>query len=71
MDDGLYGMEPSDLPTEDFGIHLGSFAGRGERGSLIMGLDVLVRMTANPFMPICWSGSARRSPPRAGHLRSD
>lgn len=51
MDDGLYGMEPSDLPTEDFGIHLGSFAGRGERGSLIMGLDVLVRMTANPFMP--------------------
>ncbi|WP_341988994.1 alpha/beta hydrolase [Azorhizobium sp. AG788] len=51
MDDGLYGMEPSTSPSEDFGIQLGSIAARGEQRALIVNLDMLVRMTANPFLP--------------------
>jgi alpha-beta hydrolase superfamily lysophospholipase len=49
MTDGLYGMDPD--PKDDFGIQLGATAVRGERGTLIVSLDALVRMSSNPFFP--------------------
>jgi hypothetical protein len=47
--DSLYGMEPD--KSEDFGVHLGAMAVRGERGILIVSLDALIRMSSNPFFP--------------------
>jgi alpha-beta hydrolase superfamily lysophospholipase len=47
--DALYGIEP-DL-SEDFGVHLGAIAPRGERGVLIVNLDALLRVSSNPFFP--------------------
>ena len=49
MSDSLYGMKPD--PSEDFGIHLGAIAPRGERGVLIVNLDTLLRTSSNPFFP--------------------
>jgi alpha-beta hydrolase superfamily lysophospholipase len=45
--DPLYGIAPDS--SEDFGIHLGNVAARGERGALIVHLDSLLRMSSNPF----------------------
>lgn len=45
--DALYGMYPDD--DEDFGIHLGEISPHGERGSLIIGMDTLQRISSNPF----------------------
>ncbi|QCO19326.1 alpha/beta hydrolase (plasmid) [Azospirillum brasilense] len=47
--DSLYGLHPD--PNEDFGIHLGAVAARGERGALIVSMDALLRMSSNPFFP--------------------
>lgn len=47
--DPLYGLEPDD--AEDFGIRLGALSLRGERGALIVGADMLNRMSCNPFFP--------------------
>ncbi|MGH6644338.1 MAG: alpha/beta hydrolase, partial [Bradyrhizobium sp.] len=47
--DSLYGLQPD--PAEDFGINLGAVAARGERGTLIVNLDSLLRMSSNPFFP--------------------
>jgi alpha-beta hydrolase superfamily lysophospholipase len=49
LSDSLYGMKPDD--NEDFGIHLGAIAPRGERGVLIVNLDALLRTSSNPFFP--------------------
>ena len=49
MDDALYGMQPTS--KEDFGVNLGAMATRGERGTLILSIDALNRMSANPFYP--------------------
>ena len=49
LSDSLYGMEPES--DEDFGVHLGAMATRGERGTLIITLDSLARMSSNPFFP--------------------
>jgi alpha-beta hydrolase superfamily lysophospholipase len=49
MSDSLYGLIPD--PTEDFGIHLGTLAPRGERNVLIASLDALLRVSSNPFFP--------------------
>ncbi len=49
MSDSLYGLEPDD--SEDFGVHLGAMAPRGERGVLIVNLDALLRVSSNPFFP--------------------
>ncbi|MDH1008405.1 alpha/beta hydrolase [Pseudomonas nicosulfuronedens] len=46
-DDALYGQHPQ--AGEDFGIHLGTLTPRGERGVLIVGLDLFQRVTSNPF----------------------
>jgi len=45
--DSLYGLHPD--PKESFGINLGAVAARGERGTLIVNLDSLLRMASNPF----------------------
>ena len=47
--DGLYGTDPD--PADDFGIHLGDMVARGERGTLIIDQDTLMRMSSNPFYP--------------------
>jgi alpha-beta hydrolase superfamily lysophospholipase len=49
MDDALYGLQPT--TKEDFGVNLGAMATRGERGTLILSIDALNRMSANPFYP--------------------
>lgn len=49
LSDSLYGLTPDN--SEDFGVHLGSLAPRGERGTLIVSLDALLRMSSNPFFP--------------------
>ncbi len=46
--DSLYGAAP-DPQDEDFGVHLGAIAARGERGALIVNLDSLLRTSFNPF----------------------
>ena len=45
--DGLYGSSPD--PKEDFGVNLGAVAVHGEVGVLIVSLDLLARITWNPF----------------------
>ena len=47
LNDALYGLEPD--PAEDFGVNLGAMATRGERGALVISVDALNRLTANPF----------------------
>jgi len=47
--DGLYGTDPD--PADNFGIHLGDMVARGERGTLIIDQDTLMRMSSNPFYP--------------------
>ena len=47
--DGLYGSNPD--VGEDFGIRLGTVTPRGERGVLVASLELLVRLTSNPFFP--------------------
>jgi hypothetical protein len=49
LNDSLYGMEPD--PAEIYGVNLGAIAPRGERGTLILSLDALLRMSSNPFFP--------------------
>jgi alpha-beta hydrolase superfamily lysophospholipase len=49
MNDSLYGLEP-EIPDE-YGVNLGAMATRGERGTLIVSLDSLIRMSSNPFFP--------------------
>jgi len=49
MNDSLYGLQP-DVP-EEYGVNLGSMATRGERGTLIVSVDSLSRMSSNPFFP--------------------
>jgi alpha-beta hydrolase superfamily lysophospholipase len=48
MGDSLYGHDP-DPTDEDFGVHLGTIAPRGERGGLAVSVDALTRMSSNPF----------------------
>lgn len=49
ISDSLYGLQPD--PTENFGLNLGAIAPRGERGTLIISLDSILRMSSNPFFP--------------------
>jgi alpha-beta hydrolase superfamily lysophospholipase len=49
MNDSLYGLTPDS--SEDFGVHLGALAPRGERNVLIASLDSLLRVSSNPFFP--------------------
>jgi alpha-beta hydrolase superfamily lysophospholipase len=47
LSDPLYGLQPD--TTEDYGANLGAMATRGERGTLIVSIDSLARMSSNPF----------------------
>ena len=47
LSDPLYGVEPD--TSEDYGANLGAMATRGERGTLIVSIDSLARMSSNPF----------------------
>jgi hypothetical protein len=47
LSDPLYGLQPD--PSEDYGANLGAIATRGERGTLIVSIDSLARMSSNPF----------------------
>lgn len=47
MNDLLYGLTPD--AAENFGINLGVLAPRGERNVLIASLDLLLRVSSNPF----------------------
>ncbi len=49
LSDSLYGLMPES--EDEFGVNLGSVASRGERGTLIVSLDSLSRMSSNPFFP--------------------
>jgi alpha-beta hydrolase superfamily lysophospholipase len=65
VSDSLYGQQPDE--SEDFGIHLGAMAPRGERGVLIVNLDTLLRVSSNPFLPYVQERmNAWMSPDRAG-----
>ena len=48
-DDPVYGLQP-DL-REDFGVRLGSLAVHGERGALVVPIDLLARIGCNPLYP--------------------
>ena len=67
IEDSLYGMRP-DL-SDDYGANLGAMALRGERGTLIVTLDSLIRMSSNPFFPYMRErideSVGRRPPPAA------
>lgn len=45
--DGLYGSSPE--PKDNYGVNFGALAARGERGVLIIGPDLLARISWNPF----------------------
>ena len=47
LSDPLYGLQPD--TSEDYGANLGAIATRGERGTLIVSIDSLARMSSNPF----------------------
>jgi len=49
LSDGLYGLTPD--PADGFGVRLGDIAARGEFGALIVNVNMLVRMSSNPFFP--------------------
>lgn len=49
LQDGLYGLQPE--PGDDFGISLGTAAGRGEFSALTIPLIMVMRMSSNPFFP--------------------
>lgn len=49
LTDGLYGLTPD--PADNFGVRLGNIAARGEYGALIVNVDMLLRMSSNPFFP--------------------
>jgi len=49
LDDALYGISPT--TEDDFGIHLGAVAPRGERGALVLDLNGVFRISSNPFLP--------------------
>ena len=61
LTDSLYGLTP-DL-SENFGANLGALAPRGERGTLIISLDVLLRMSSNPFFSYMAERIGERLPP--------
>lgn len=83
LDDALYGTQPT--TEESFGVALGTIVARGERGALIVPVDTLQRINANPFFPYLLEriargiedpaptvpGEARRTAPAAGRRPKD
>lgn len=50
-DDALYGTQPANAANSRYGISLGAFVPRGERGALTISLDSMFRISSNPFFP--------------------
>lgn len=83
LDDALYGTQPT--REESFGVALGAIVARGERGALVVPVDTLQRINANPFFPYLLEriaagiedpaptvpGDARRTAPAAGRRPKD
>jgi alpha-beta hydrolase superfamily lysophospholipase len=63
--DGLYGSSPD--PNENYGVNLGAVAARGEVGVLIVSLDMLTRITWNPFFPYMLSRIEEAIVPQGSH----
>jgi alpha-beta hydrolase superfamily lysophospholipase len=61
LEDGLYGLRPD--PDDRFGARLGAIAPRGERGVLVVGADLLMRASSNPFFPFIRARIAAGLPP--------
>jgi alpha-beta hydrolase superfamily lysophospholipase len=61
LEDGLYGLRPD--PEDRFGVRLGALALRGERGVLVVGTDLLMRASSNPFFPFVRARIAEGLPP--------
>ena len=51
MDDPLYGLQSDPKAQPEFGFNLGAMNARGERGSLVVDQDFLMRLPSNPFFP--------------------
>jgi alpha-beta hydrolase superfamily lysophospholipase len=51
MDDPLYGLQSDPKAQPEFGFNLGAMSARGERGSLVVDQDFLMRLPSNPFFP--------------------
>ena len=60
-DDPLYGIDPAAGKTA--GIHLGLLAPRGEKSTLVVPEDVLMRITSNPFFSYVESRVRETIPP--------
>jgi alpha-beta hydrolase superfamily lysophospholipase len=69
MNDSLYGLYPD--PAEDFGIHLGALAPRGERNVLIVSMDTLLRISFNPFFPYLLGRIEEGLPPSTAGVLSN
>jgi alpha-beta hydrolase superfamily lysophospholipase len=73
MNDPLYGLQPE---SNEYGANLGAIATRGERGTLIVSIDSLTRMSSNPFFAYMMerieegigNGAKSASPAAAAHL---
>ena len=63
--DGLYGSSPD--PKENYGVNLGDLAAHGEVGVLIVSLDLLDRITWNPFFPYMLGRIDEGIMPSPGH----
>jgi alpha-beta hydrolase superfamily lysophospholipase len=50
-DDALYGTQPANAANARYGISLGAFVPRGERGALMISVDWMFRISSNPFFP--------------------
>jgi len=50
-DDALYGTQPTNVASARYGVSLGAFVPRGERGALMISLDSMFRISSNPFFP--------------------
>ncbi len=61
LQDGLYGLQPE--PGDDFGISLGTAAGRGEFSALTIPLIMVMRMSSNPFFPFVLERVGEGLPP--------
>ena len=68
ISDSLYGMQPD--PAENFGVNLGAVAPRGERGTLIVSMDALLRMSSNPFFPYMMRELKKAFPPPQPNRKS-
>ncbi len=63
LTDSLYGLTPT--LNENFGIQLGALTPRGERDTLIVSMDALLRMSSNPFFQYLAGRVAEGVPPPA------